>query len=280
MTPGVHHGMSNDAYQRGPGLSVSQVKRLGVSPFHMHALTQPRTAPPKAPTPAMQNGTRVHCALLEPDQFARRYIVGPDISKNSNAWKLFAAEAEAREQAVITQLEQDQAYAQAAALMALPEVTELLGEGEPEVSAYWLEDPDEAAGVEADGAVLCRCRPDHVHPVAHGSGVVLLDVKTAADASAEGFRKAVHNFGYHQQADWYCRGFARASGLTVHGMVFGVVESEFPHAAAVYMLSDAALLKARKANADALALFARCRAQNKWPGYPSGIQVIDLPPWA
>lgn len=268
--PGVYPGLSNEEYQAGAGLSVSQVKRLRKSPFHFHALQTP-TAPPKAPTPGMMNGTLVHCALLEPNEFDSRYVVGPDVSKNSRDWKTFMAERAGLD--VITQVQRDAAFAQAAALAALPDIAALMVGGQAEVSAYWLED-------ELEQPVLCRCRPDYVAPVAFGTGAVLIDVKTTTDASPEGFAKACANFDYHLQADWYCRGYARAAGLDVHGMVFAVVESEFPYAAATYMLSDRALIAARRENQEALQTYMRCRASQSWPGYPQGIQVIDLPPWA
>jgi hypothetical protein len=270
MTPGVHRGMSNAAYQASDALSVSQVKRLRRSPFHYRALLSP-TAPQKAPTPQMLNGTLTHCALLEPDAFPLRYVVGPDLNKNSNAWRAFIAEHAAFE--VIDQQAKDRAHAQADALRALPEVAELMAHGEAEVSAFWHE---EVGGVP----VLCRCRPDWVSHKPGALGCVLLDVKTTTDASPEGFARACNTFDYHLQADWYCRGYELASGLRVHGMVFVVVESEFPFAAAAYMLSDRALELAHQQNRDALRTFARCQAAQSWPGYAQGIRVIDLPQWA
>ena len=270
--PGIRHGLSNAAYHASGALSCSEVKRLRKSPFHYHAHLTP-TAPPKLPTAAMLNGTLVHCALLEPAEFDKRYVVGPEVSKNSNAWKIFKAEREGAE--VITQVQRDAAFAQAANLRALPEVDSLMADGMPEVSAFWFEDD-----AELEAPVMCRCRPDWVGVVAYGTGAVLIDVKTGTDASPEGFSRAVQNFSYHLQADWYCRGYAKAAGIDVHGMVFAVVENEFPYAAAAYMLSDAALIKARAANREALKKYAQCRAAQSWPGYAPGITVIDLPPWA
>jgi hypothetical protein len=273
---GVWGGVSNEDYHAGPGLSCSQVKRLRKTPYHFHAIASATDQPPKAPTAAMVNGTLTHCALLEPGEFDARYVIGPDLNKNSNAWKAFALQTLDMGAEVIDALQRDRAFAQAASLRALPDVATLLADGNPEVSAYWFDDDD---GAMPEG-VLCKCRPDWVSPVAYGTGAVLVDVKTTTDASEKGFAKACENFGYHLQADWYCRGYARASGLQVFGMVFAVVESEFPFAAATYMLSDSALALARKQNAEALRTYAQCRRADSWPGYPQGIQVIDLPRWA
>ena len=263
--------LANEAYHAGPGLSCTGAKRLLKSPFHYHELAKPHDAPPKAPTPAMLNGTLVHCALLEPDEFDMRYAVS-DAEKRSKAWRdICEAWKNAGGLEVITTLQRDAAMRQAHALRTVPAVAELLGAGIAEQSVYWRE--------TAPGLLL-KCRPDGRSPVQRGEGVVLLDVKTAADASPDGFAKACASFGYHIQDPWYCEGVAIATGLEVHGMVFGVVESEFPHAAAAYMLSDDARALGREQIAKARATYLHCMHEGVWPGYPQDIAVIDLPRWA
>lgn len=268
--PCVLQGIANDDYRQRPGLSHSDAKRLRRSPWHFHALTLPSDAPAKTPTPQMVNGTLVHCALLEPDAFALRYVVAPDISKNSNGYKAFAHECIARGLEPISQLQHDQAHAQAAALRAHPEVARLMRAGSAEVSAWW-----ECPRTE----VLCKCRPDWVSEGWGDSrrGVILLDVKTTADAGRDAFARSVSNFGYHTQADWYCEGYALASGRPVLGMVFAVVESEYPHACAAFMLDDDALARARADNDHARRIYRECMAADKWPGYPQAIQLLSLP---
>lgn len=273
MIPSVIHNLRNEAYHAGPGISVSQIKRLKRTPLHMHALTLPRAAPESAPSPQMFNGTLVHCALLERAEFDRRYMVGPEVNKLTKEWKAFKADCEVQHLTPIDQLQRDRAFAQADSLAALPECAELMADGVAETSAYWHDHSDPA------DPVLCRCRPDWVSFVGRGTSAILMDVKTAQDASPEGFSKAVAAFGYHQQADWYCKGYEAASGLQVHGMVFVVVESEYPFAAKAHMLSDKALATAAEENAAALALYRACRAAGDWPGYGAGISIVDLPPW-
>lgn len=266
---GVIANLPNGVYHAGPGLSVSGIKRFRRSPFHYRSLAQAHGAPPSLPTPAMMNGTLVHCAVLEPAELMRRYVVGPEISRTSHQWRDFARDH--IEQQVITRVQYDAAMRQATALKGLEEVATLLEDGQAEVSAYWT---------DVQTGVLCKCRPDHVSPVAMGTGCILVDVKTAGDASAEAFARSATNLGYHLQAAWYCDGYAQASGLQVHGMVFAVVESEFPHAVAAYMLDDVGIEKGRAAVRDALNRYVECERADAWPGYPAGITVLQLPPWA
>jgi exodeoxyribonuclease VIII len=266
---GLLHGLSNEDYHQGPGLSVSGIKRFRRTPFHYHALAQPHDAPPTAPTPAMINGTLVHCLVLEPDQFFKRYVIGPDVDKRTREWKEFLRDSSAAGWEVISQVQFDAAERQANALRALPDVATLLGDGRAEVSAYWLV-----------GGVLCKCRPDWVSPVAFGTGSILLDVKTTKDASPQAFARSAADLGYHLQADWYCEGYAQASGMDVHGMVFAVVESEYPHACALYMLDEPALDKGRAATRDALKHYTECVKADAWPSYSPEITTLQLPPWA
>ena len=116
--------------------------------------------------------------------------------------------------------------------------------------------------------------------VANGTGCVLLDVKTTERADPWAFGKTLGEYDYHCQADHYCEGFAIASGLDVFGMLFAVIERDPPHACAVYAVDDEGLARARAANDEARRTYAQCVADDSWPGYPAGVQVITVPRWA
>jgi exodeoxyribonuclease VIII len=66
----------------------------------------------------------------------------------------------------------------------------------------------------------------------------------------------------------------------VLGLVFAAVESEWPHAAAAYMIDDEAMAKARLEIRALLDRYAECRREGAWPGYPSAIRPISMPAWA
>ena len=158
---------------------------------------------------------------------------------------------------------------QARAVQALPDVGALLSSGFGEASAFWRDE---------DTGSLCKCRPDWTAPA--GDGVILVDGKTCIDASPEGFARAIVNFGYHRAAAWYSDGYEQASGKPVYGYVFACAESTYPHAAAAYMLGDEDLERSRAHNRVMLNLYAECKRTGVWPGYPPGVQLIELPKWA
>lgn len=272
---GIYLGLDNKVYRNAEGLSHSDSKRLRKSPWHFYAMTLGERPPESAPSAAMRNGTMVHCALLEPEAFDSRYWISPEgLSKNSNEYKRLAEIALAAGQEAITVVEYQRAQAQAAALRADPVVADLLRQDGPsEVSMWWT--------CPRTG-VLCKGRPDRVAAFGWGKKVILLDIKTTADADEFAFAKSCANFGYHTQADWYCEGYALAAGVEVEGMVFGVVEADYPHAARSFMLSDNALERARAENDNARRLYKSCSESGNWPGYPAGtdgVTVIDLPKW-
>jgi exodeoxyribonuclease VIII len=282
---GVVRGVPADDYHKGPGLSHSDVKLILRTPFHYRQKTS-GDVPARMPNEAMRNGTAVHCAALEPSEFVNRYawpkfdgasvLVAVEAlrerlnDKRTKDWKNFAAEAAEDGLEPLTPMEHDAIWRQATAVRAHPRVADLLARaGDAEACAFWI-DPETG--------VLCKCRPDRWCDA--DDGIVLLDVKTTSDASADAFSRSVHTFGYHTQADWYCAGWEAASARMVFGMVFAVVESEYPHAVAAYVLDQDALDRAKARNRRALDLFVQCTRSGVWPGYSAEVETIGLPRWA
>lgn len=259
--------MPAEQYHSIAALSAGGLKRLRQSPAHFYGMQIDPNRPRGEPTPAMRNGTLVHAVLFEPDAVPARYVVKPDSvdyrTNDGKAWR------DAQTAEIVEPVDMARACAQAAAVRALPDVAALLRDGYAEASAFWR---------DTDTGVLCKCRPDWVSPA--GDGVILVDGKTARDASPDGFGRAIWNLSYHLQAAWYSDGWERATGQRVLGFVFAAVESDWPHAAAAYMLGDDVLDAARRECRRLTDLYAECLSTGRWPGYGSGVQLINLPRWA
>lgn len=265
---GIFHGLPNADYHASWALGSSGLKKLARSPRHFYASTLDPGRPVIDSTPAMKAGTLAHCVLLEPADVATRYIVKPQghdgRTKEGKAW----IESVTLGMEIVSSDQMLTAQRQAAAIRALPDVAKLLNNGRAEVSVFWN---DEATGE------LCKARPDWVSPA--GDGVILLDAKTATDAGPAGFAKAVANFSYAMQNVHYAEGFEAATGERVLGFVFAVAESDWPHAAAAYMLPDDWLAAARAQRRRLIDLYASCLASGAWPGYDEAIQLLDMPAW-
>lgn len=109
---------------------------------------------------------------------------------------------------------------------------------------------------------------------------VIVDYKTADSASPTAFGRAVANFGYHQQ-DQYYRDGVTALGLDDDpAFLFVVQEKDPPYLVAVYDLDDEALRIGRERNRRALERYRDCTESGLWPGYSTDIETIALPRWA
>lgn len=266
---GLFPSMSIDDYHASAGISNSGLSDFARSPAHYYALHLDPARPTPEEKPGQLEGTLAHCALLEPATFAERFAMGPDVSRATKLWKTFEESVPAG-QVAIKRAQHDAAFAMAGAARRDPAIASLLAKGQPEVSAYWV---DELTGE------LCRCRPDWVHPISERR-VILADVKTCSDAAPAEFARQIARKGYHRQAAFYSDGYARAAGVEVIGFVFIAIETEWPFACSAVMLDDESLARGRELNRELLARYAQCRETNTWPGYAPGISLVSLPAWA
>lgn len=218
------------------------------------------------PTPSMRLGTLVHTLILEPDQFGARYAIAPECDRRTKAGKeefeRFTAEANGRE--IIPQDMHDQAAAMAAAVRRHSMARTLLASGEAEVSVF----------AEIDG-MPCKARIDFIR-----AGGYLVDLKTTADATPDGFARSAANFGYHRQDAIY-RDVATAAGIENSDFVFVCVEPKPPHLVACYQLDTEAEEQGRREYRHALDIWHRCVETGEYPGIANElITSISLPRWA
>ncbi len=246
-------------------ISAHGLMQMERSPAHYRA----SLAAPRAPSAAQQLGTLTHLAILEPDEFARRVRIEPDVNRRTNAGKAELAEWQASlpDDAEIASAEQHAlALAMREAVLAQPFARALLDAGRAETTLLWT---------DAETGVACKARPDWL-PEGHA---VILDLKTAADASPAAFARAAGNFKYHVQESFYLDA-ARAVLNADLAFLFLVVETAPPHAVALYQLDD----EARRVGAircrRAMDRYAECRATETWAGFPIEIQPLSIPPFA
>lgn len=165
---GTRPGMSFADYLAADAMSNSGLKRLRRSPAHFKAGDDPDAEQ----KPSLRRGSLLHTLVLEPDTLTARYRIKPDgmtfVTKEGKAWR---DETPAGVE-IVTAAEHKTALRQAANLRAVPEVAALLGEGQAEVSFFWIDDIT---------GELCKGRADWVFST--GQGVILLDLKTSEDAS-------------------------------------------------------------------------------------------------
>ena len=284
--PGIVENLPIAMYHGGPGISKSGLDDVARSPATYFARHLDPQRPPERERAGQLEGTLAHCAVLEPDEFDRRYVVVPadaprrptdaqwnakkpsDDSVAAMAWWRDFNERTAGA-CVITAAQRDVALQQAASMRAIPALRDALAGGAvAESSAFAI---DEGTGE------LMRCRPDLAYRV--DRGVILFDVKTYSSAAPDEFARQVARKRYHVQDAYYRDVYARAAGVDVLGFVFIAVETEYPFLAHALMLDDESIDAGRRAYRRDLDTYAACTASGTWPSYGDEISLITLPRW-
>jgi len=259
--------MTNDEYHAGPGVSNSHLKEIARSPLHYWEkyINPEREAQPQSS--ALIVGSGAHSAVLEPDLFPTEYCAAPKVDRRTKGGKAeYAAfEAENLGKTILSADEYDLCLRLRDAVHGDAAASQLLSSGIAERSAFTT---------ESQTGELIKCRSDflcHGHPL-------IVDLKTADDASPQGFARAAVNYGYYRQAPWYADILQDITGEP-HHFAFVVVEKARPHAVAVYFVEPEDMDIGRRENRRLLYLIAACRAENRWPGYATEPMPLELPHW-
>ena len=160
-----------------------------------------------------------------------------------------------------------------AALRAHPIAGPLLApdSGHPEQSLY---------ATDSKTGIMRRGRLDWLPPRQPDRRMLIVDYKTAFNASPDVFDRAVFNHGYYMQAAWYVD---LVKDLGLHddpGFLFVVQEKDPPHLVSVVQLDGDAMRTGRERNRYALDTYAKCVADDDWPGYADDVVLVSLPGWA
>ena len=267
MTPTLtpHPGLTIEAYHAMAAVSPSRLKAFARSPLHYWAAHEAPDRPTPEPTDAMQLGTALHLAVLEPQLWSQEVAVRPAIDRRTKAGKQAAEEFEAEHAGKLILSEDDAARVQAmaTAIHAHQAAHFLLEqEGHREASYTWT---DPTYGIP------CKTRPDW-HSADRS---LIVDLKTTLDCCRKEFTRSIAKYGYHLQASWNTQALGAEQFLII------AVESARPYAVAVYPIAAEALAAGARRIDRALEALAQCRATGVWPG-PEGSLIaepINLPGW-
>ena len=252
IKPGLVYDMDDETYHADPipsGSLSSTFARLLTSHVPVKANERRKN---RKPTKAMNLGKAAHAHALGagPELIVWQY---DGRTKDGKAERAKAAELLATEAAVaVTERERDQILGMVQALRAVPEVAAILDSCQSEVSGFWQE-----------GSVWLRARYDLLRDVD------AYDYKTCEDASRRGFQRAMADYGYHQQAEFYQRGLkALGHPAGKRPLRFICQETEPPYLVQIHTPDEDAITTATELNDRALRIFAEANATGVWPGYP------------
>jgi exodeoxyribonuclease VIII len=223
----------------------------------------------------MRLGTATHALILEgAEDFADKIAVEPDrwptkaecgISIEQQKIDFQTANAG---KTIITPEQSALAMNMRQSVMAHPAARLLLSKGSPERTLMY-DHPLTGSPSKA--------KPDWDSVTDNG---LIVDLKTAQDASESEFARACVNHWYHVQTAWYLDGYLATTGEMPKGFVFIVVENTAPHQVAVYYAPPEMIALGRRIYEPVLERYEQCRQDNTWPGYGDEIRALNLPAWA
>ncbi|HUQ93846.1 MAG TPA: PD-(D/E)XK nuclease-like domain-containing protein [Bryobacteraceae bacterium] len=262
MTPGIHPNIPIEEYHAAPGISKTGLWTIYTkTPAHFRYGI-------RAESNATDLGQATHLAVLEPEKFQSQVIRGP-ADRRGNKWADAQANATNSRRLLLTASDYDKALTIGEAVRANPLLEKILDgtKAKIEHTAVW---EDKLTGT------LCRCRPDTIREDMN----LMLDVKTARDASPRGFQKAIAEYGYHVQEALYTQGWQYAGGKPIDAVIFLVYETEPPFLHALYELPPSAVAEGHAIARHTIDLYAECLKTGTWPGYSQEVTELALPRWA
>ena len=256
----IYLDMSEEDYRADAGISQSLLKLLKTDggPARL------KYGDPQGHTRPQKFGTLFHYAMLQPDKFERRYAPTDLERTGTKAW--IEAEQMATGRELVKRLDYEKAMRMRDALLRWsPVARELLTSGKVAVEQpfFWT-DPETVA--------RCKGLADGVNH----DYQVLFDLKSAEDASLQGFRWAARKWGYALQAAWYLDGWPLADGWDPQEFVIFAVEKDPPYLSASYAFDPADIAAARAELATLLNRYVTCQASGIWPGYEPSLQTLSL----
>ncbi|HXJ25651.1 MAG TPA: PD-(D/E)XK nuclease-like domain-containing protein [Streptosporangiaceae bacterium] len=268
--PGLYPDIPEDQYHRDPvperSLSVTSSKLL--LPPSCPAIFDYRRKHPKPPSAAMGKGTVVHGMILGSGQPVG-VIDAPDWRKKATQ----ELRDEMTASGMVPMLAAD--YAECEAIAQAVRDHDLAGglfaEGDAEQSIFWR---DEAY------KIWLRMRMDWATWFDGLPSVV--DFKTTADASPEGFAKSCAEYGYYRQDPWYREGWATVLDCDPDEIdfIFVSVQTVEPYLVMTYRLLPEHVELGREMNAIAREIYRDCTKANTWPAWSESIEDLPLPGWA
>ena len=261
--------LTDDVYHAGPGIGSTMVKTFLDSPARYNWIYNQGHR--EAPNDAMVFGSALHCAVLQPDLFPKKYVSFIKAEGTGSRARNEAAKAEIEKSGQVA-LPLDQINTINHMVEGIRRyIGPYLDGGISESSYYWT---DEETGL------LCKVRLDHVF------GATIFDLKSTSDISK--IQSHIANFNYHVQAAFYSDAFDILKGERPN-FIFLFCEKSEPYLLDAVMLDQEALQLGRDRYRESLKGIQLCQELGQWPASLASItankeiaqiRTIGLPRWA
>ena len=253
--------MTEKEYRDAEGVNKSTLWNLRRSAAHYKYFLEN----PQEDTAAYKFGRAVHAAILTPATFKKEYVVLPDgIDRRTKAGKeeyqAFVEASAGKE--ILTAEDAATIKAVVSAFKKNREAVALLKGTKRERPIFWTD----------DNGIRCKCRVDAMRDG------LMIDLKTAADASTETFSREALRYGYDVQAAHYIDGYQHMKSAIMPEWYFIVIEKAAPYAVNILRADIGFIDHGISLRQQLIEKLMLCQSQGVYPGY--GINDLYLPGWA
>jgi exodeoxyribonuclease VIII len=280
---GIRKDLGHNEYLSIEALSAHGCKRIvSSSPAHFR---YDRDFWSEETTRALDRGTALHMAILEPERYPDEVISRPeDAPKKPTAAQWAAKKPSPSSVEAMKWWGEFNAQCEGKLVLRADDARSIAGMAaavrkHPFFQAYMLDETAESEvsfqWTDARLNIPCKARFDYLR-----GDRIAVDVKSCADASPEGFARACAKYLYHLQAAWYNNAHEHLRNESLKAFIFLAVESEPPHGVAAYVLEANALTFGARRCEDAMLLYAQSLQTGYWRAYSDKVQLLSLPAWA
>ena len=250
MPNSVYHGLAD-------WLSNSALQLFMRSPAHLYC------AKPRAASRAMEIGTAIHTAILEPELFASEYMLLPDVTdRRASAYKEAVKHYGSERVLVSSEIGSVVGMQQAVSLNADWQAVRSQA-GYTELSFF---------GIHRPTGTPVKCRFDFLTESGHA-----VDLKKTQDVRVDALQRSVLNYNYHHQQAFYNMVFESVTKSQLQSFRFLFVEQEQPHSNVMVSLCEETMSLAYTDLSVAMEAFEAC--DNQSDGIYQPETIIGLPEW-
>lgn len=262
---GGYLNMPDAVYHATQGfVSSSGLRDILRSPAHYYYKDQSDR------TRNMEIGSAIHTRILEPEVFAKKYMVVEGAAdRRASVYK--EASAVHGPEFTLTRDEGVLVNTMAANFSLNPEAERLIKAAEHKEISVFTKDPVTGVGVRIRLDALARL----------DGQVIGMDYKSTTDAREFAFSRSINDYGYHIQAALYMSAWEWEYGEKIDSFLLLPQEKTQPYTTEVYQLDDISLSIGKKLMREALNKYAECLSSGVWSNYEGHGQrrLITLPDW-
>lgn len=214
-------------------------------------------------------GNAYHVKILESKEFKKRVILGLNRQRRSAADKQAWTEFERRHENKFI-ISQDE-------MQKIDQMYDTMKNHETAMSYFTQPGYSEVTFIwRNDWGIWCKCRPDFL--IVYDDHAIIIDLKTAVNAMAFPFGRAINQFGYDVSACWYKTGVEYTLEIPVR-FFWVVQEKDPPFAVNVFEADQEIMDSARNKIRPLMTRFAECLKTQVWQAYPPGVKSVRMPSW-